>query len=195
VAVTSSNSSSVLVFLGNGDGTFQPAKSSSTGNTASSVVVGDFNNDGIPDLAVSNFSFVAILLGNGDDTFPRTMNLNLNVVTLAVGDFESDGRLDLAVAGGGFGSSFNGAVLLGNGDGSFQPAKGLSTGTSTISGLAVGDFNGDRQPDIVVANSSSDTVFSPAGQRRRNVFAGKRCSRGKSSRGPCCRRYQWGWVR
>jgi hypothetical protein len=48
-------------------------------------------------------------------------------------------------------------VLLGNGDGSFQPAQSYAAGPSPVS-VAVGDFNGDGFPDLAVANDNAGTV-------------------------------------
>src|ERR1022692_2476663 len=64
--------------------------------------------------------------------------------SVAVGDFNGDGKLDLAVANG-----VGVSVLLGNGDGAFQPAVTYAAGTYTES-IAVGDFNGDGKLDLVV---------------------------------------------
>jgi hypothetical protein len=152
----------VAVFLGKGDGTFQPAMNTSTGqgSTPLALAVGDFNGDGKLDLAVAlgNQAAVAILLGNGDGTFqpPRlapTAGSGLYYpVALTVGDFNHDGRLDIATADNSVGAS----VLLGNGDGSFQPYKllGSSQGPTWI---ATGDFNNDGIPDLAVT-TGADTV-------------------------------------
>jgi hypothetical protein len=68
------------VLLGNGDGTFQTAVSYAAGAVPSSVTVGDFNGDGILDLAVANDTVVgnvSVLLGNGDGTFQTAVNYAL----------------------------------------------------------------------------------------------------------------------
>jgi hypothetical protein len=69
-----------------------------------------------------------------------------NPQAVAVGDFNNDGKFDLAVANAG---SNNVSVLLGNGNGTFQPAKTFAVGADPVS-VAVGDFNGDGKLDIVI---------------------------------------------
>jgi hypothetical protein len=71
----------------------------------------------------------------------------------AVGDFDRDGRLDVAVALRGTGDV---AILLGNGDGTFQRA--LAVGTGGAAELVVADFNGDRVPDLAVTGGSLSSV-------------------------------------
>ncbi len=137
--LAAAGSDGAWILLGKGDGTFQRAVE--YGGSGSSIVVGDFNRDGKLDLAVAPFGYdpyaldsVSILLGNGDGTFKPAANFKTGSVpyALAVGDFNADGRLDLAVAnygasdkaGGCWNCYTNGdvSVLLGNGDGTFQPA-------------------------------------------------------------------------
>jgi subtilase family serine protease len=130
------------------------------GTSPSSIAVGDFNGDGIPDLAVANSynNTLTILLGNGDGTFtasasqPQTGNYPL---AIAVGDFNGDGKADLAVTND---NSSSVTILLGNGDGTFTAASlSPSTGNGPDS-IAVGDFNGDGIQDLAVANGSSGTI-------------------------------------
>jgi len=160
LAVANTDSNSVSVLLGNGDGTFQTAQSSAVETQPSSVAVGDFNGDGVPDLAVANSGApngsVSVLLGNGDGSFQTARSFGAGIwpSSVAVGDFNADGVPDLAVANRG---SNDVSVLLGNGDGSFQAARSFAVGSYPYS-VAVGDFNRDGVPDLAVANHDSNNV-------------------------------------
>jgi hypothetical protein len=145
------------VLLGNGNGTFQAARNFAAG---SSVAVGDFNGDGLQDLATARdtaeiTTTVLVLLSNGDGTFQgRSFAAGIAPVSVAVGDFNSDGRPDLAVANA---ASNDVSVLLGNGDGTFQAAQNFAVGIGPDS-VAVGDFNGDGKPDLAVVNFGSGNI-------------------------------------
>jgi hypothetical protein len=71
--------------------------------------------------------------------------------SVAVADLNRDGNLDMAVAGAG-----NVAILLGNGDGGFQPAVFYAVG-GRASTVLVADFNGDGKPDVAVGHYDSES--------------------------------------
>jgi hypothetical protein len=158
------NSGPVVIFLGNGAGTFT---NGTTINTASpfeptSVVVGDFNGDGKQDLAVlsaAGAGSVNIYLGNGDGTFQAAKNYPVAASAsasrlLAIGDFNRDGIQDLVATNTALGQV---AVLLGNGDGSFN-APLYDTVAAQPWNVVVGDINQDGIPDLAVASDGSNTV-------------------------------------
>src|SRR5439155_484341 len=155
----------VSVLLGNGDGTFQAPAFFAVGGGAASVVVDDFNGDGVPDLALASpgytthhesYSLVSVLLGNGDGTFhaARTFYAGGIPSSVAAGDFNGDGKVDLAVATSGSNAL---SVPLGNGDGTFQALQIFGAGSGPVS-VASGDFNRDGVPDLAVANFYSNNV-------------------------------------
>ncbi len=156
---TAGSTDSVSVLLNTGNGTFAAAKNYQADTGTSGVAVGDFNGDGIPDLALvsSSAQRLTILKGNGDGTFtPGTQHFSAGKIPLriAVADFNGDGIADLAVVNKG---SNNVSVLLGNGDLTFQSAVNSGVGASPYA-LVTGDFNGDGIPDLAVSNAGSNNV-------------------------------------
>ncbi len=164
-----SDPGTMTVLLGKGDGTFTPSGVSpvTVGSGPISIVVGDFNGDGLPDLAMANFAGnnVTVLLGAGDGTFTPASDNPIAVgsfpTSIAIGDFKGSGILDLAVSNSNYTSGSVGSVtvLLGKGDGTFTPAakKPLAVGDDPRS-VVVGDFNGDSNVDLAVANNGDDTI-------------------------------------
>ena len=153
----------ITILLGKGDGTFTTvAASAATGYAPYSIAVGDFNGDGIPDLAAANFESrtVTVLLGNGDGTFKAAASpaTGGDPESIAVGDFNGDGKDDLAVP-----NSFDSTVtiLLGNGDGTFTTAASPITGDQPVC-VVVGDFNGDGKADLAVANYNNGSYTDPS---------------------------------
>jgi Bacterial Ig-like domain (group 3)/FG-GAP-like repeat/FG-GAP repeat len=132
----------------------------SGGPFASSVAVADVNGDRKPDLLVAGGS-VSVLLGNGDGTFQTEVTYDSggggSAVAVAVADVNDDGKPDLLVTNE---QTSTVGVLLGNGDGTFQPVVTYGSGGGLPLSIAVADVNGDGKPDLEVANDC-DIACSP----------------------------------
>jgi FG-GAP-like repeat len=160
----------VAVLLGNGNGTFTRAADLpvpfDNGNLVG-IAVADFNLDAHPDLAVSDhyFSDVIVFLGRGDGTFAggRREGVGIRPTNVEIGDFDHDGRPDIATAND---ISFTEQVslLLGNGDGSFQPVRFVGLWHTNAQAIAVtaGDFDGDCRSDLATADGATGEMPSIA---------------------------------
>src|SRR5262249_28282607 len=146
------DSGDLSILFGRGDGTFEPQRRIDATAAPFALVVGDFNNDGIPDIAVADSTpgpaQGVVLLGRGDGTFaPLPLRLPPGdpnrADTVRSTDVNHDGNSDLLYSDFLTGT----ALLLGNGDGTFgapvqiQPRNGPA--------LAVADLNADGNPDVV----------------------------------------------
>jgi len=168
-----SGSGAIGVLLGDGKGAFQePSAYYLTGGQAASrPVVADVNGDGNPDLVVaeacagwlgnciSGETLVGVLLGNGDGTLQPAVVYKTGgfsaAFSVAVADLNGDGKLDLVAAD--WRCTDSGpegcvSVLLGNGDGTFQPAQVYASGGWNAQSLVLADVNGDNKLDILVTN-------------------------------------------
>ncbi len=141
----------------------QPAGSPvAVGTNPFSVAVGDWDGDGTRDLALANNASndVTILLGNGAGGFIQAAGSPILVgsapSSVAAGDLDGDGALDLAVANYGTNDV---TILKGNGSGGFSQAAGspISVGTGPQF-VAVGNWDGDADLDLAVANFGSGNV-------------------------------------
>jgi FG-GAP-like repeat/Bacterial Ig-like domain (group 3) len=159
---------SIAVLLGNGDGTFQPAQNIPLGQQFSSptgLAVADLNGDGKLDIVATDsytYGLVGVFFGNGDGTFqpPQIYSTGGGYPSqVVIRDINADGKADLLVgqnSAPGFGADGTVAVLLGNGDGTFQPAQnydagGVASGPDGLGSisLAVVDVNGDGKLDVL----------------------------------------------
>jgi len=166
----------VWVFLGNGDGTFQPGtrivlKTNVSLTPTLSVTVGDTNGDGIPDILIAGFadsqtlvSYV-IALGNGDGTFgPPALRQSVNLpynTSFAIADLNGDGIPDIVASSNpnSIGVSPTITVILGGPGGStqtypVQPIPANSGANTTPAGVAAADLNGDGFLDIATASGT-----------------------------------------
>jgi hypothetical protein len=161
LAVTDSGSNDVSVLLGRGDGTFAPAVRYPVGVAPDSIIAGDFTGDGHLALAVTNggSTYISLLLGRGDGTFaPQVQSAVTDTPTihhgLAVGDFDRDGHLDLATAQLGTSDI---SVLLGKGDGTFQPPLRFAVGLGPVAAVS-GDFSNSGRRDVASVNPNTNEV-------------------------------------
>lgn len=165
--ITGSNT----LLLGNGDGTFRTPISIGgiLDDTSQYVAVGDVTGDGIPDVVVSETGFeneITIFPGHGDGTFDSPIQYPLADIPrqLALVDLNGDKKLDIVVA------TTNNTidVILGNGNGTFQPVHAYTV--PGVTAFAVGDVNHDGIPDIVAEGAggisvllgNGDGTFKPA---------------------------------
>jgi len=148
----------ITVMLGFGDGTFQLPFDIDVGTGMSRIVVGDFNRDGIKDLGIAgDNSQVYTLLGVGNGTFLKQPTITLTADTLFVdatdidiADLNGDTIQDLVVAIPTNGSRT--AILLGNGDGTFQAPRILTEpGLRVPQYQVIADFNRDGFLDLALA--------------------------------------------
>jgi hypothetical protein len=143
LVVLCENDPNVYVLLGNGNGTFRaPAGYKLGGDWPKQAAVGDFNGDGIPDLAVAsgqspNYSIpgkLTVFIGAGDGSFrnPVVTTVETNPYSLAVGDFNGDGKADVAI------TTLQNAhpnqidILISNGNGTFQSPRAVQTADVAI---------------------------------------------------------------
>jgi len=159
----------ISVYFGSGDGSYGPPEPADGGARPWTVAVGDFNHDGIPDLAVGNSGLfydgipgdLSIALGRGDGSFdpPGVALLTDDTTSVAVGEFNHDGLDDVAVADvGNYLPENRGGLLalIGQPDGTLLPTTGRQSGGVGPVDVRIGDFDGDGHADLAAANNSGD---------------------------------------
>lgn len=176
VVLTYAGQNTFATFQGNGDGTFQAAQSVTLTDPVYQMAISDVNSDATPDLVVSTGYATGTpaikfqtLIGNGDGTFqapttvysPGDCDISTSqcvAPAFAIDAFSGNGFADfLATSLITTGSSQNPALIIGNGDGTFQSASypGFSLGAYTQAAspnpyiLVSGDFNRDGHPDLL----------------------------------------------
>ena len=156
----------VVLYPGNGNGTFKPGIRSSV--SVYPNLVGDFNGDGKLDLVAvgSGSSGITFLRGNGDGTFTQqqsSLGIPLNSsVFFEAADLDGDGSLDFVAVGD---SGPNSAVYtcFGDGTGGFACSLAGTFHNTPTGDIAFGDFNGDGRLDFAVAQGAGVGVFLNTG--------------------------------
>jgi hypothetical protein len=154
MAMTAGSSGELVIFSGNGDGTFRQGTGYPAGMQPGAVVVGDLDRDGTPDIVVANSlgsdggngGTASVYLGSRDGGPLRGTQYpaGLDIVDMAMADFNFDAKPDVV-----FSTKVGTSVLLGNGDGTLQAPSTYGTGWEV--GVVTGDMNGDGRPDIVTS--------------------------------------------
>ena len=151
----------VAILRGGGDGSFATADLVLAGTRPRVVGLADLDLDGRIDLTAANGdagTFTAIR-GRGDGTFPypALFTTQPDAQQVVVGDVNLDGHVDLVVASaeGSSSAAVEASLLLGRGDGTFDPERKIHTGAAPLA-VTLADFDEDGHPDVATANGGSD---------------------------------------
>jgi hypothetical protein len=121
------------------------------------IVTGDFDKDGLPDLAAVGSGGVVVYISKGDGTFASKDTLPASdIESMNVADFNGDGISDLAITEV-VDKQTAVIVALGEGDGTFPHSTTLVPTSLSVS-TVIADFNGDGVPDLAASNPSNHIV-------------------------------------
>ena len=163
-------SDTVAAMLNDGAGHFGTQNPSADVQSSYSLTAADLNGDGLPDLIAPRGTDISVVLSQpgGIPGAVRQVPAGDKPVTAAAGDFNGDGRQDLAIANATVPGTVS--ILIGHGDGSFDPLRTVPGVLASPGSIAVGDFNRDGNLDLAVsaANGYIETLL---GQGNGNFVA------------------------
>lgn len=149
-----------LLFLSNGDGTYDAPVRLAQPVADGKFSIGDFNHDGKLDFVAQGASGtqMRVYLGNGDGTFQTAKTVSdgtSDILTrLIAADMNHDNRTDIVEAVTTQGGPDILQVWISNGDGTFKAGQRITSGVLTTSfGMVTGDFDGDGKPDVAVVRT------------------------------------------
>ena len=162
--VTTDGFQSAETFLGNGNGTFRELSPISLYESPSDILLADLYGNGKLDLVIGNFGYqefpgtVGVMEGFGDGTFSQnaiSLTTGYLPAWVAAADMNGDGRQDLVV-GNSYSNSIS--VLISKGGGNFSQTPDDYATPRLLNGvgqgpMAIGDFDGDKRPDVAVASA------------------------------------------
>lgn len=165
------NTSDVVILLGDGAGGFTIASQFSVGATAATVSLADLNHDGNIDLLAAGAGpeddsglFLISYLGDGTGNFAEKQNIELGTGALegvlGLGDFNEDGNLDVAFPvtfSQNMTRSTTVLTFLGDGTGNLVQGKPITVGQGPHSAFAA-DFDHDGHLDLAVTNRTDGTL-------------------------------------
>jgi hypothetical protein len=173
LATANGGGNTVSILLNAGGGAFSPHVTYPVGGQPFAVAVGDFNGDDKPDLAVANENQTAtsdagtigVLINRGDGTFAPQVEYAAGTPSIpngmpsgiAVADYNLDGKPDLAVSNAN--SHIWMGIFINRGDGTFAPQVTYGYSANGPSSIAVGDFNQDGKPDLVVSTAEGADIM------------------------------------
>jgi hypothetical protein len=160
LAASSSGASSIRIYFGNGDGTFQNPIRLAQQLVPLSVVASDMNSDGKTDLvfASGRGDNLYLIYSNGDGSFkdPISFSGGGGPFALTTGHFNLDKLKDVAVANS---RSSTFSMVVRNPNGTFKfPTRDYIVDGGTVLAITSGDYNHSGMSDIAVASNAKNTI-------------------------------------
>ena len=160
LAASSSNSSAIRLFEGNGDGTFSNPLAIAKNLVPLALIKQDMNSDGLPDLIFTSAQGdnMYLMIARGDGTFAKEIAFagGGGPIALTAGHFNSDDQVDIAVANS---RSSNFSLIVRKADGSFHyPTRDYVVDGGTPLTITSGDYNNDGMTDIAVSGNAKNII-------------------------------------